>query len=71
MYVDEQILGAVVDHILPLDENTFPLIRDALFVLASKVSGLYCIYICKYIYIINVANRDKTGINNLLHFCLL
>ena len=53
-----------MDHILPLDENTFPLIRDALFVLASKVSCL-CIYVRN---IINGANRHKTGINN---FCLL
>ena len=34
-----------MDHILPLDDNSFPLIRDALFVLASKVSDLlYILY---------------------------
>ena len=35
-----QVLGAMVDNILPFDDATFPLIRDALFVLASKVCTL-------------------------------
>ncbi|XP_065903031.1 condensin-2 complex subunit D3-L-like isoform X3 [Dysidea avara] len=32
----QEVLGAMVDNILPFDDATFPLIRDALFVLASK-----------------------------------
>ena len=36
----QKVLGAIVDHKLPLDDDSFPLIRDALFVLASKVSNV-------------------------------
>ena len=34
----------MVDHILPFDDATFPLIRDALFVLASKVCAAHAVW---------------------------
>ena len=51
MTIAVQVLGAMVDQILPFDDATFPLIRDALFVLASKVRFIlqlvtYLIYVC-------------------------
>ena len=36
-----QILGAVVDGIIPLNDNSSPVLKDALAILSSKVSTVF------------------------------